>query len=400
MRLAVVSPFIDRRHGTERALAEQLERLARDHGCEVHLYAQHVRDLALASPQAAPAARGGIFWHKVPAIPGPHLLQFLAWMFFNGFLRKWHSMARGVSCDVLLSPGINCLRPDAVVVHALFHRLRQLSVAEPGPDAPRTGWLRRLHRSLYYRVLARLERRIYCDPRVSLAAVSPRIAALLQQYFQRPDVRVIPNAVDTSVFCPAARLAKRAEARRRCGFRDEEFVLLLIGNDWNTKGLPTILESLAALPNFPLRLLVVGDDATAPFESLASRLGVKDRCLWESAHCEVLDAYAAADVYVSPSREDAFGLPVVEAMACGLPAITSACAGVSEYIQDEITGFVLRDPRSAQALADLLCRLWTDASLRTRVSQAAANAACQWTWDKNAEALSGFLADRLRSAPQ
>ena len=46
MRLAVVSPFVDRRHGAERALAELLERLARDYGCEIHLYAQRVEDLS------------------------------------------------------------------------------------------------------------------------------------------------------------------------------------------------------------------------------------------------------------------------------------------------------------------------------------------------------------------
>src|SRR5216684_4661430 len=52
LRLAVVSPFVDRRHGTERALAELLERLAGQEHCEIHLYAQRVEDLALAQPGA------------------------------------------------------------------------------------------------------------------------------------------------------------------------------------------------------------------------------------------------------------------------------------------------------------------------------------------------------------
>ncbi|MGH9742226.1 MAG: hypothetical protein ACRD51_07710, partial [Candidatus Acidiferrum sp.] len=79
MRLAVVSPFVDRRHGTERALAELLERLAMEYGCEIHLYAQGVEDLRLSgrrSPRSS--GSGAIFWRKVPTIPGPHVMQFLA----------------------------------------------------------------------------------------------------------------------------------------------------------------------------------------------------------------------------------------------------------------------------------------------------------------------------------
>src|ERR1700719_3435542 len=70
LRLAVVSSFVDRRHGTERALAELLERLAGNYGCEIHLYAQRVEDLQLSDPRSArPAAStepGAIFWHRVP----------------------------------------------------------------------------------------------------------------------------------------------------------------------------------------------------------------------------------------------------------------------------------------------------------------------------------------------
>src|SRR5882672_8085327 len=97
LRLAVVSPFVDRRHGTERALAELLERLARQEHCEIHLYAQRVEGLALAQAGAAysPDA-GAILWHKVSSIPGPHLLQFLAWLFLNSFCRARDRWIHGV----------------------------------------------------------------------------------------------------------------------------------------------------------------------------------------------------------------------------------------------------------------------------------------------------------------
>ncbi|MGC2671929.1 MAG: glycosyltransferase family 4 protein, partial [Candidatus Acidiferrum sp.] len=361
MRLAVVSPFVDRRHGTERALAELLERLAGEYGCEIHLYAQRVEDLPVSDPKSAHSAGpGGIIWHKVPSIPGPHVAQFIGWMLLNGFQRRWDKTFGGVSYDLVLSPGINCLHPDVVIVHALFHRLQELAREEKEDPALRGSIFRRLHRRVYYGLLTRLERRIYTDDTVSLAAVSRRTAGLLKKYFHREGVCVIPNGVDSEHFTAAARLAGRAEARQRRGFRDEDFVLLLIGNDWRVKGLPTILEAMTASPGSPIRLLVVGNDAAEPFRASARKLGVEQRCLWELPRADALDFYAGADAYVSPSREDSFGLPVAEAMACGLPVITSIFAGVADYIHDGVDGLVMRDPCDAQILAQVIERLQAD----------------------------------------
>lgn len=393
LRLAVVSPFVDRRHGTERALAELLDRLAQDYGCVIHLYAQRVEDLGVSDSRSAPllAKSGGIFWHKVPSIPGPHLVQFLGWMFLNGFLRKWHALFGGAAYDLVLSPGINCLHPDVVIVHALFHRLRELARDASEEARAGTGFFRGMHRRLYYGLLSALERRIYTDASVSLAAVSQRTAGLVRKYFQREDVCAIPNGVDASHFSPAARLARRAAARGRRGFRDEDFVLLMLGNDWRVKGLPAVLEAIAALPGLPLRLLVAGSDVADPYHERANQLGVQDRCRWELPIPDVLDFYGAADLYVSPSREDSFGLPVAEAMACGLPVITSVFTGVSELIFDGVDGFVVREPRDTNALAELIQRLQMDAELRRKLGEAAARKTLDWTWDRHAVALMKLL---------
>lgn len=389
MRLAVVSPFVDRRHGTERALAELLERLARDEHCEIHLYAQRVEDL----PFDRSASAGGtstIVWHKVLAIPGPHLLQFLSWLLLNTFCRRWDRWIHGLRCDLVLSPGINCLDADVVIVHALFHRLRELARAEKHASAP-SGFFRRLHRRCYYALLSAFERRIYSAPEVSLVAVSPRTAALLHEYFRRQNVRVIPNGVDTAQFSPAARLARRGPARALRQFRENDFVLLLVGNDWSNKGLPSILEALPKLLDLPAKLLIVGSDAPAPSREMAACLGVLDRCSWEPARADILDAYASADVYVSPSREDSFGMPVAEAMACGLPVITSVLAGVSGLLHDGADSFILRDPSDVESLAKLIRMLCEQPEMRTRIGQAAAKTALEWSWDRNAAAVWEFL---------
>ena len=384
MRLGVVSPFVDRCHGTERALAELLQRLASKEHCEIHLYAQRVDGLAIVQAGVPRAQESGaIFWHSVPSIPGPHLLQFLAWLFLNSFLRIWDRWFQGLRCDLVVSPGINCLDADVVIVHALFRRLQELA-HEEAHDSAKPGFLRRLHRRAYYALLARLERRRYADPAVSLIAVSQRTATFLNDYFHRKDVHVIPNGVDTAQFSPSARLALRAGARLRRKIQEVDFVLLLIGNDWRVKGLETVLRAVGALRELPILVIAAGDDSPDFFREAAKALGISDRCRFEPSREDVLDFYAAADLYVSPSREDSFALPVAEAMACGLPVITSMNAGVAELIHDGIDGFVLREPDDFQALAQLVDRLRADEVLRGNVGAAAAKAALPWTWDRNA----------------
>ena len=144
-------------------------------------------------------------------------------------------------------------------------------------------------------------------------------------------------------------------------------------------------RSSRRLPDLPVHLLIAGSDAPDSYREKSKQLGIAERCRWESPRQDVMDLYAAADVYVSPSLEDSFGLPVAEAMACGLSAITSACAGVSEIVRDGADGFVLREPADAQALAQLLRRLHADAEMRRRVGEAAAKAARSWDWDRNAD---------------
>jgi len=396
VRIAAVSPFVDRSHGTERALAELLERLARKEHCEIHLYAQRVAGLALAQPGAAGSQNSGaIIWHKVPSIRGPHLVQFLAWLFLNSICRKWNRAIHGLRFDLVVSPGINCLDANLVIVHALFHRLRELARDQPA-DSANPGFLRRFHRRAYYALLAGMERRIYADPKVLLAAVSQRTAALLKEYFLREDVPVIPNGVDTAQFSPSARLARRSEARLRRKIQENDFVLLLIGNDWRVKGLETVFRAVSSLRDLPILVIAAGDDSPGSFQEVARSLGILERCRFEPSREDVLDFYAAADLYVSPSSEDSFGLPVAEAMACGLPVITSHFAGIAELVQNGVDGFVLRDPRDEKALAELLKQLSRDHELRQRVGTVAAASASAWNWDRNADAVWQLLQDALQ----
>lgn len=400
MRLAVVSPFLDRRHGTELCIVEQIERLAFDYNWDIHLYSQRVEGVKLSVEGSGTpgVSGGGILWHKVSGVPGPHIVQFLWWLAANQ-LRRWRDR-RGTERrpDLIYSPGINCLDADAIVVHIVFHefyarvrselRLRKLHL--------RT-WPRSIHRKLYYQLIMALEKKIYSDPRIHLAAVSRHVAEQLQKHFERSDVTVIPNGVDTSRFCPETRLARRDLARESFGFTNADFVLLLIGNDWKNKGLDTLLQAMRLIQDLPFCLLVVGRDDPGLYASVLRKHGLQARVRLVPNSADVLSFYAAADVYVGPSLEDAFGLPILEAMACSLPVIASVRAGASEAIEDGQSGLLLQNPESADELSALLLRLFHDANLQQKLGRAAAQTAKRYNWETNAARTKAFLSEAVRS---
>jgi len=385
-RIAVLSPFVDRRHGTERALAELLERLVCNHACEIHLYAQKVEDLPVISfHKSSSGFASSLVWHRVPRIPGPYLLQFLFWITMNRLCRLRDELLRGIKFDAVLSPGINALDADVILVHVVFHRLKELQGAHP------QSGLRGLHRSLYYRLLCFLENRVYARNRLRLAAVSDHTADQLNHYFRRRDVAVVPNGVDLSHFSPGNRLALRAAARAKLGYSEGEIILLLVGNDLRNKGLPVLLDSLKRCRDLPLRLCVVGNDGSSEHTEKLEALQLQDRVTFAGETAEILAYYAAADIYVAPSLEDSFNLPVLEAAACGLPVVVSTKAGISDYLSDGIDGLLLPEPDNSLSLCKILSRLAQDAELRSTLGQNAAHTAARLSWDRHAEAIYALL---------
>jgi len=400
LQIVVVSPFLDRRHGTELCIIEQIERLSSNYGWGIHLFSQHVEDVNnLLTEDPTNTTTGFIRWYRVSDIPAPHLLKFLWWFFANRGVRK-SALKRLENRPLLVySPGINCLDADAITVHIVFyefyarvrHELAFLKV-------PVSSWPVTLHRKLYYRLIMALERRIYTDPRVRLAAVSKLVSAQLEKHFGRTDSVVIPNAVETTIFNSEARLARRSVSRHSLELHDSEFVVLLIGNDWKNKGLDQLLRALAIV-EISIQLLVVGKDDPGLYRPALRELRLDDRVRFLAPAADVLSFYAAADAYVAPSLEDAFGLPILEAMACGLPVIASVQAGASENVVDGTTGYILRDPMNHAELADHIRRLASDKSAAQKIGAAAAQfVKSSVSWDHNVSATREFLENALSSS--
>jgi glycosyltransferase involved in cell wall biosynthesis len=388
-RIALVSPFLDKRHGTERCVVEELQRLAGEF--EFHVYSHRVEDLDHSK----------ITWHRIPEIPGPHLLRYLWWFGANHLWRWRDRRFRGLDWDAVYSPGINCLDADVVIVHVVFAELarRVRNELRFGGNPP-LSWPRVLHRRLYYALIAMLERCVYPRKDLVLGAVSRQVADQLARHFGcSKDVRVLYLGVDSAAFNPQARLARRAGARNRFGFTEADFVLLLIGNGWKNKGLPCLFEAMGKLADLPVKLLVVGSDEQRPYRRLRERYRLDGRVQFLEPSADVLQFYAASDAYASPSLHDSFAMPPLEAMACGLPLITSRRNGGSEILTQGQDGMILEDPGDSDTLAKFIRQIFCNAALRRRLGENAAQTAARYTWDKHAIAARDLFerAIRLRS---
>jgi glycosyltransferase involved in cell wall biosynthesis len=391
VRVAVVSPFVDRRHGTERCLAEQLERFAAQPGAEIHLYSQRVDDLAGVVRYPETSA-GRIAWHKVPRLPGPHILGYVWWFVANHCQRWWDARFRGLKFDLTYSPGINAMDADAISIHVLFTEFfRRVRPHLRFVDASIFLWPVILHRRLYYRLICLLEQRVYPRKNTALTTISERSAGYARSFFKRDDVTVICYGVDTRAFHPSARLERRQSARNLFRITAADCCLLLIGNDWKSKGLDTLLHSISACSEIAFRLLVVGSDDPRVHAEMVRALHLDSNVQFCGPSADVMQFYAAADVYASPSREDAFALPPIEAMACGLPVITSSNNGGSQIITEGVNGFIMADADDSVALTNLIRRLAQDQHLRNRIGENAARTAQEYTWDRNAADTWEFL---------
>lgn len=385
--LVVVSPFVDKRHGTERRVAEWLTQFKDTF--EMHLYSQRVDDLDLSR----------ITWHRIPKLPGPHLLVYLWWFAANHLWRSWDTIFRGLNPGLVFSPGINCLDADVMSVHVVFGDYRRRNATRLRFAAhPLRHWPLLLHRKLYYSLIALLERRLYRNRKKSLIPVSQRTAVALKTLYGRTDpFPIVYQGIDHEVFNPAMRFRLRDGARRELHIAPDQFVLLLIGNDWRNKGLNALLEALVLLQDLQLQLLVVGQDDPSTYFGY-----IEDNQCLAQVHFlplrkDVEFYFAAADSYCGPSLEDAFGQPPAEAMACGLPVITSVTNGTSEIIEDGVDGLLLHNPSDSNELASLIRKLYEDPSLREGLGARAAEKMLQFTWERSGREMTDLLLQALEA---
>jgi glycosyltransferase involved in cell wall biosynthesis len=390
LKIAVVSPFLDKRHGSERIIVEWLSHLTDEF--EIHLYSQQVEDLNSTK----------FTWHRIPKLPGPHLLNFLWWVAANRLWRDRDRRLRRLRHDLVFSSGTNCLDADVICVHITFAKyVRQVRTEMKFARNPTQEWPRLLHRKLYYRIAVFLEDRAYKNRATALVVNSRKTVGELRELFGRTDdIPVLYLGLDHDVFNTATRAKLREAARSALAIPQSQFVLILVGNDWRNKGVRVLLDAVAALRDRPIRLLIVTDEDLSAGRRLVAEKALDDRVSFLPPRRDIEFYYAAADAYVGPSLQDAYGIPPAEAMACGLPVIVSAAAGVSEIVTNGVDGMILDDPKDETKLAAMIRRLYEDREFRNRLGVKAAETAGQYTWERNGRELSAIFKEVIRRKTQ
>jgi UDP-glucose:(heptosyl)LPS alpha-1,3-glucosyltransferase len=240
-------------------------------------------------------------------------------------------------------------------------------------DGVHLEWLRQRRRSMgglgrlrlalnpYHRYVAAMERRLYSSARLkAVICNSAMVKAEIRAWFgvPEPKLHVIYSGVDTARFHPGLR-ERRALERRRHGIPEDARLFLFVGSGFERKGVRQLVEALDGLPA-EAHLLIVGKDKDARrYEALAGALGVASRVRFAGPLADVTGAYAAADAFALPTLYDPFPNAALEAMACGLPVLTSTKSGAAEFVEAGVNGYVcdaLDVPRLREHMARLMPR--------------------------------------------
>jgi UDP-glucose:(heptosyl)LPS alpha-1,3-glucosyltransferase len=350
--------------GGERQIGYLIEGLLAQ-GHAVHLFSQ----------QPAPTERSeGLTYHPLRRLPAPRAFRAL---------------------DFAMVVRVVLRRADLAVVQSFDRTLGQ-QIYRAGEGVHRE-WLRRKYGSLpalargwshfrlFDRVMLGLERRVLCETPM-IVANAQRGRREISQHYGVPPTRMLTiyNGVDTDRFNVTVRRRFREEQRAAWGVSADDLVWLAVGSGFYRKGLDRTIEALGELHRRGVRhvrLVVVGKGRPGPYRRLARQAAVADLVHFEGHRADVERCYAGADLFVLPTRYDPFANACLEAMACGLPVLTTAANGAAELLRDGINGCVLGDVPRVEMLADALQRL-LPGERRMAIGEAAQRTAGEYPLDR------------------
>jgi UDP-glucose:(heptosyl)LPS alpha-1,3-glucosyltransferase len=187
----------------------------------------------------------------------------------------------------------------------------------------------------------------------------------VRRHYPLPDERLATlfNAVDLERFYLDGAAEVGKELRRRHGIAEDKIAALMIAQNYRLKGLAETINAVARVNDPRLVLIVVGKESTTVYDRQARRLGIDNQIIFAGATTDARSYYAAVDFFVLPTRRDSCSLVVLEALAMGVPVISTATNGACEIMQDGQHGFVLSDPTDIAALAGAMARMM-DADFR------------------------------------
>jgi UDP-glucose:(heptosyl)LPS alpha-1,3-glucosyltransferase len=255
---------------------------------------------------------------------------------------------------------------------------------------------------LKYRVLGALERRLLSRrPPPWVIAISQYVSDQLKRYygFDAGRIRLIFNGVDPDTSPAHERRQHRVEIRRQFGLADDDLLLLAVAHNFKLKGVDKMIQAMAdgrvrGLGH--VYAIIVGRDNPKTLAGQVAALGVADRVFFAGPSQRVNAFYHAADILVHPTYYDPCSRVVLEAMAAGLPVITTKYNGAAECVTDGREGYVIGCPTDWETLADRIFRL-ADNAHRRQCAQATLAAVEPFTMARHAAEVMRLYEDVLQS---
>jgi UDP-glucose:(heptosyl)LPS alpha-1,3-glucosyltransferase len=218
--------------------------------------------------------------------------------------------------------------------------------------------------------LLRIEKKLFSNTKLIIAN-SNMVKRQIINHYNIPEekIKVIYNGVDTKRFSKNT-VSYRSWVRKELSIHEDSNLILFVGSGFERKGLKTLLRAISIInqkktdksPHPPftkggitekdIKLIVIGRGNIKKFKSIAKEYGIADRVLFLGPQTNIERFYAASDVFVLPTIYDPFSNATLEAMATGLPVITTKNNGASELIRDEEEGFVINNPLDYKTLSE------------------------------------------------
>lgn len=260
------------------------------------------------------------------------------------------------------------------VAHVGFNKIPGLDIYyaadscfEHKAQAMRTGLYRRTKR---YKQMAGFERVVFDkDADTKVLLITDTQQEQFQKYYETPDERfhLLPPGVSRDRARDAHWQSRREKIRTELSIAEDEFLLLLVGSGFITKGLDRALAALASLPSglsTRCKFLVIGQDSPQAFLRQARRLGVDEALIVQKGRNDIPDVLQAADLMIHPAYMESGGLVLIEAIIAGLPVIATEVCGFAHYIEDAEAGLVVPEPFVQSAMNDMVADALSDLALR------------------------------------
>jgi len=225
------------------------------------------------------------------------------------------------------------------------------------------------------------------NPKPKIIAIADMIKEDMKSFFHvgGDEIKIIYNGVDTERYNSSLRQRMRGQLRDQWGVSENDTVCLFVSYDLKKKGIEPLFEAAAKLRkigNNNFKIIVAGG---LPYRSLAKlieHLGLTDNIIFAGRVKSIDEFYANSDVFVLPTYYDACSLVVIEAMASGLPSITTIFNGASGIITDGKDGYIIPHPPDSSDLADKM-RLLMYNEKRQRMSEEAALTGQEYSAERN-----------------